>query len=84
MSYLNQFLFGIYPYVALEQSLSRVIEDAYVRKARGEDYYVGPRCPPETLKKLGLDGEGNAVESEPPMEPAQIDPELEAPAMMKP
>src|SRR5690606_26433334 len=33
----------VYPYVALEQSLSRVIEDAYGRKSRGEEFYVGPK-----------------------------------------
>jgi CheY-like chemotaxis protein len=45
----------VYPYVALEGVLERVIESAYTRKARGEAYYVGPRCPPDVLQKLGLD-----------------------------
>ena len=43
----------VYPYVALEGPLSAVIEEAYERKARGEDYYIGPHCPEETLRKLG-------------------------------
>jgi CheY-like chemotaxis protein len=45
----------VYPYVALEGVLERVIESAYTRKARGEAYYIGPRCPPDVLQKLGLD-----------------------------
>ena len=36
----------VYPYVALEGALLRVIESAYTRKARGEGHYIGPRCPP--------------------------------------
>jgi DNA-binding response OmpR family regulator len=45
----------VYPYVALETALERVIDAAYSRKARGEAFYVGPRCPPEVLQKLGID-----------------------------
>jgi DNA-binding response OmpR family regulator len=48
----------VYPYVALESALSRVIESAYSRKARGEAYYVGPRCPAEVLERHGLSSEG--------------------------
>ena len=44
----------VYPYVALEGPLSAVIEEAYEKKARGEDYYVGPHCPEDVLKKVGL------------------------------
>src|SRR5688500_546192 len=44
----------VYPYVALEGVLERVIESAYTRKSRGEAYYVGPRCPADVLQKLGL------------------------------
>jgi len=78
----------VYPYVALETALARVIEDAYVRKARGETHYIGPQCPPETLIRLGLEPGGGApgenvsapptvpsVKSEPP-------PSIEAPAMV--
>src|SRR6478735_1893157 len=43
----------VYPYVALDAALSLVIDEAYARKARGEDFYVGPHCPEETLRKLG-------------------------------
>lgn len=51
----------VYPYVALESPLARVIEDAYSRRMRGERYYVGPSCPPETLQKLGIDRNGHSV-----------------------
>src|SRR6187402_1792278 len=37
----------VYPYVALEATLERVIEESYTRKTRGEAFYVGPVCPPE-------------------------------------
>ena len=52
----------VYPYVALEAPLEHVIEEVYTRKARGEAYFVGPRCPPEVLAKVGIDVEGNPLE----------------------
>jgi len=55
----------VYPYVALDATLSRVIGIAYGRKARGDAYYVGPNCPAEVLAKLHLDREGNSLNSEP-------------------
>ena len=48
----------VYCYVAMEGVLSRVIQAAYAKKSRGEEYYVGPRCPPETLARFGLDAMG--------------------------
>jgi len=48
----------VYAYVALEGVISRVIQAAYARKARGEEFYVGPHCPPETLARFGLDSAG--------------------------
>jgi DNA-binding response OmpR family regulator len=62
----------VYPYVALEAPLEHVIEEAYGKKARGETYYVGPRCPPEVLLKIGIDADGNQLDRdslppEPPM-----------------
>ncbi len=59
----------VYPYVALETVLGKVIDDAYTQKTRGEAYYVGPRCPPEVLRKVGLQADGSAApepEPEPP------------------
>ncbi len=55
----------VYPYVALDAALSRVIGEAYSRKARGDAYYVGPNCPAEVLAKLNLDRDGSALNSEP-------------------
>lgn len=53
----------VYPYVALEGPLSAVIEEAYDKKARGEDFYAGPHCPEDVLKKMGIGvdaGDGSA------------------------
>lgn len=44
-----------YPYVALEAALAKAIQEAYTQKARGEAYYIGPRCPAEVLKKYGIE-----------------------------
>jgi Type II secretion system (T2SS), protein E, N-terminal domain len=49
----------VYPYVALEGPLAHVIDEAYTRKARGEAFFVGSRCPPEVLAKLGVDASGD-------------------------
>jgi DNA-binding response OmpR family regulator len=58
----------VYPYVALENALAKTIEAAYSRKARGEPFYIGPRCPPELLRKMGLDpAEVQQSDSEPPL-----------------
>lgn len=45
----------VYPYVALETVLQQVLEVAYTLKARGQAFYVGARCPPALLQKLGLE-----------------------------
>ncbi|HEY0463865.1 MAG TPA: response regulator [Polyangiaceae bacterium] len=55
----------VYPYIALDAALARVIAEAYSRKARGDAYYVGPNCPAEVLAKLNLDRDGNSLNSEP-------------------
>ncbi len=44
----------VFPYVALAALLGRVIHAAYEQWERGEAYYVGPRCPPEILRKAGV------------------------------
>jgi CheY-like chemotaxis protein len=44
----------VFPYVALQAALIRVITDAYEAKARGESFYIGPRCPPEILARMGV------------------------------
>ena len=48
----------VYPYVALEGPLSSVIEEAYEKKTRGEEFYVGPHCPEDVLRKMGLGSTG--------------------------
>jgi hypothetical protein len=53
----------VYPYVALEGVLRRVIATAYGRKARGELYYVAPRCPAEVLERIGLNADGSLREA---------------------
>jgi len=81
----------VYPYVALDAALARVIEEAYSRKARGDAYYVGPNCPAEVLTKLNLDRDGNSLNSEPsgPLDfgalshyANQSNPTLEAPGLV--
>jgi len=55
----------VYPYVALDLALLHLIEQAYARKARGDAYFVGARCPAEVLAKLNIDSDGLALVSEP-------------------
>ncbi len=59
----------VYPYVALETVLAHVIDDAYSKKVRGEDFYVGPRCPPEVLEKVGLAPDGTPLVEPQPAPP---------------
>jgi DNA-binding response OmpR family regulator len=51
----------VYPYVALAATLAAVIEQAYTRKMRGESFYIGPNCPAELLRKLGIDENGETL-----------------------
>jgi DNA-binding response OmpR family regulator len=44
----------VYPYIAVQSTLTRTIADAYEAKARGDKHYLGPRVPEETLRQLGL------------------------------
>jgi len=44
----------VFPYVAPPSALSRVIDQCYELKLRGEGYYLGPQVPHEVLVKLGL------------------------------
>jgi DNA-binding response OmpR family regulator len=45
----------VYPYVAMQTTLVKVIGEAYDARERGEKHYLGPRVPAETLRQLGLD-----------------------------
>ena len=67
----------VYPYVALENALSKVIDSAYTRKARGEQHYVGPRCSRDLLRKLGIDPETLGPESVPAGSPPLSEPEVQ-------
>lgn len=55
----------VYCYVALESVLTKTIQAAYTKKARGEEFYVAPRCPAETLTRFGLDPSGARDNSAP-------------------
>jgi DNA-binding response OmpR family regulator len=70
----------VFPYVALEGPLSAVIEEAYDRKTRGEDFYFGPHCPEAVRSKVGMS-------SHPPSDDGSMRPEydgqpLEAPGVI--
>lgn len=43
----------VYPYVALQGHLTRAQEAAYDLKNRGEEFYIGPHCPEDTLRRMG-------------------------------
>lgn len=44
----------VYAYAAKGDEIARVLAQAYECKRLGESHYVGPSCPPETLRKAGL------------------------------
>ena len=72
----------VYPYVALETVIARVISEAYGRKSRGEAYYVGPRCPAEVLGKMGIRRDGTPLEVAPPETEAAQQGPLQAPGVV--
>lgn len=72
----------VYPYVALETSLSHVIGEAYTRKARGDAFFVGPQCPAEVLAKLGIDSDGEPVGDEPEVSERGSERPLHAPGVV--
>jgi DNA-binding response OmpR family regulator len=41
----------VFPYVAVPEALKETIETAYAMRAREEEYFVGPECPPEVLRR---------------------------------
>ena len=45
----------VFAYIGLEGALMRAIRDAYDARDRGESHYVGPACPPEVLRRAGLE-----------------------------
>ncbi len=54
----------VYPYVALDAALAQVISAAYARKQRGEAFYIGPQCPDDVLRKIGIDRNGEQLADE--------------------
>jgi CheY-like chemotaxis protein len=44
----------VFPYVALPAPLRDAIEEAYSAHGRQEEYYLGPDCPPDVVKKAAL------------------------------
>ncbi len=66
----------VFPYVALQTALTRVIADAYDARARGESFYIGPRCPVEIQRRMGALRE---AEPEAPMVPPPPPPRFSQP-----
>ncbi len=70
----------VYPYVALQSELTRAQEAAYELKNRGEEFYIGPRCPEDTLRRMGalpsldapLDPEPVHAKASEPQEPPRV------------
>jgi CheY-like chemotaxis protein len=69
----------VFPYVALAESLKETIEQAYAMRSRDEEYYVGPECPPEVLRKAMSTSRAPGPPSELPAGAAVIAPPADAP-----
>ncbi len=65
----------VYSYIALDGPLMRAIQDAYDARDRGELHYIGPLCPPDVLRKLGIFVEPAGVREVSP--PNRVDPRAE-------
>ena len=52
----------VYGYAAPAEDIAEAIERAYTARDRGDLFFVGPTCPPETLRKAGLLPENPLVE----------------------
>jgi len=44
----------VFPYVALHEPLSKLIDECYRLLEHGETYFIGPSVPPEYLAQLGI------------------------------
>ena len=44
----------VYAYAAPAEDIAEAIERAYLARERGAEHFVGPSCPPETLRRAGL------------------------------
>jgi CheY-like chemotaxis protein len=58
----------VYAYAAPAEDIAEAIERAYLARERGDLHFVGPSCPPETLRKAGL------LPTDPVEEPARTEP----------
>ncbi|MBI5534736.1 MAG: response regulator [Deltaproteobacteria bacterium] len=67
----------VYPYVALPSELQRVMSSAYDLKNQGEQFYVGPRCPQETLDRMGARERSQDTPPAPPPAPQKAMPREE-------
>lgn len=45
----------VFAYVALEGTLMKTIREAYDARDRGETHFVGRACPPDAIRRAGLD-----------------------------
>ncbi|MFW5740847.1 MAG: response regulator [Myxococcota bacterium] len=70
----------VYPYVALKGELSRAQEAAYDLKNRGEEFYIAPRCPHDTLRRMGALPPEQEPEPEPV--PARVSQPVEQPPVV--
>ncbi len=50
----------VFPYVALHESLAKVIDEAYRKLGGSEEYYIGPKVSDEYLESLGLPPRGQS------------------------
>ena len=61
---------------ALCKELQRVMSSAYDLKNQGEKFYVGPRCPKETLDRMGV---SEPLQETPPAPPPAPEPQKAMP-----
>lgn len=64
----------VYAYVAPAEDIAEAIERAYLARERGAEHFVGPSCPPETLRRAGLLAEEPAQEPVAPRLPQEVPP----------
>src|SRR4029078_8997095 len=44
----------VFPYIELAGPLMKAVAAAYDMRDRGEDFYIGPQCPPEIQRRAGV------------------------------
>ncbi|MET0429628.1 MAG: response regulator [Microvirga sp.] len=63
----------VYAYAAPAEDIAETIERAYLARERGELHFIGPSCPPETLRKAGLLPEQPAPSPADPIIPPAVE-----------